>query len=225
MNNLQKELIVLRETITDMLKLVLSQVEKASDAFMNFDKELAEEVIHTEKKVNALELTIDKLCENTFALFNPVASDLRFTISALKMNSDIERIGDYADGIADYVVDLKKPIDPEAMEQARIKEMFDIAYHMLDMVIIAFETENTKLARKVFIKDKELNAINRASSALIEDLVDNGTNVRPLLYLFSTIKKMERMGDHIKNIGEDWIFYLEGEVLKHRSKKDKSKKG
>jgi len=223
MNNLEKELIVIKETVADMLNLVLSQVEKASEAFMNLDKELAEEIIHTEKKVNALELTIDKLCENTFALFNPVASDLRLTISTLKMNSDIERIGDYADGIAKYVVDLKKPIDPQALEQTRIKEMFDIAYHMLDMVIVAFETDNTKLARKVFLKDKELNKINRASSALIEELVDQGTNVRPLLYLFSTIKKVERMGDHIKNIGEDWIFYLEGEVLKHKKKNKKKK--
>jgi len=222
MNNLEKELLILKDSVLEMLKLVLMQIEKAGKAFMEFDKELAEEIIHNEKKVNALELSIDKICETTFALFNPVASDLRFTISVLKMNSDIERIGDYADGIADYVVDLKKPISPEALEQFRLKEMFDIAYHMLDMVIISFETDNTKLARTVFMQDKKLNEINRASSQLIADLVGEGSKVRELLYAFSTIKKMERMGDHIKNIAEDWIFYLEGEILKHKRKNRKA---
>jgi len=224
MTNLEQELKEVKDSVLEMLKLVLNQMEKAGDAFIQFDDGLAEEVIHSEKRVNAMELTIDKHCENVFALFNPVASDLRFVISMLKMNSDIERIGDYADGIADYVIDLEEPIDSNYLEKSRISEMFDIAYNMLDMVIISIESDNTELPRQVFKKDRELNKINRASSDLIEKMVkEDHKNTSSALYLFSSIKKVERIGDHIKNIAEDWIFYLDGEVLKHRKKLPKKK--
>lgn len=224
MTNLEQELKEIKDSVLEMLKLVLNQLEKAGDAFTNFDEGLAEEVIHSEKRVNAMELTIDKHCENVFALFNPVASDLRFVISMLKMNSDIERIGDYADGIADYVIDLEEAIDAKYLEKSSISEMFDIAYNMLDMVIVSIESDNAELPRQVFKKDRELNKINRASSDLIEKMVKaDATNTSSALYLFSTIKKVERMGDHIKNIAEDWIFYLDGEVLKHRKKLPKKK--
>jgi len=220
MTNLEQELKEIKDTVLEMLKLVLNQLEKTGDAFLEFDEGLAEEVIHSEKRVNALELTIDKHCENIFALFNPVASDLRFVISMLKMNSDIERIGDYADGISDYVINLEEPIDPVYLEKSRIVDMFDIAYNMLDMVIVSIESENTELPRQVFKKDRELNKINRASSNLIEKMVkEDHKNTSSALYLFSTIKKVERVGDHIKNIAEDWIFYLDGEILKHKKKK------
>lgn len=224
MTNLQQELKEIKDTVLTMLKLVLNQLEKAGESFTNFDEALAEEVIHSEKRVNAMELTIDKHCENVFALFNPVASDLRFVISMLKMNSDIERIGDYADGIANYVIDLKEPIDKNALEKSRVTDMFDIAYHMLDMVIVSIESDNAELPRQVFKKDRELNKINKVSSDLIEKMVtEDAKNTAAALYLFSTIKKMERIGDHIKNIAEDWIFYMDGIVLKHKKKQHKYK--
>lgn len=224
MTNLEQELKEIKDSVLSMLKLVLNQLEKAGDAFVSFDEGLADEIIHSEKRVNAMELTIDKHCENIFALFNPVASDLRFVISMLKMNSDVERIGDYADGIADYVIDLEEPIDAKYIEKSSISEMFDIAYNMLDMVIVSIESENAELPRQVFKKDRELNKINRDSSKLIEKMVKaDSTNTSSALYLFSTIKKVERIGDHIKNIAEDWIFYLDGEVLKHRKKLPKNK--
>ncbi len=224
MTNLQQELQEVKDSVLTMLKLVLHQLEKSGDAFINYDEALAEEVIASEKRVNAMELTIDKHCENIFALFNPVASDLRFVISFLKMNSDIERIGDYADGIADYVIDLKRQIDKSAIEKARLPEMFDIAYNMLDMVIVSIESDNAELPRQVFKKDRELNKINHAAADLVEKLVaENPATTQESLYLFSTIKKVERIGDHIKNIAEDWIFYLDGEVLKHKKSVKKRK--
>ncbi|MEZ5046293.1 MAG: phosphate signaling complex protein PhoU [Chitinophagaceae bacterium] len=216
MTNLEKELQNLKNAVAQMLNLVRKQLEKSSTAFLTMDHALAEEIIHTEKRVNAMELTIDKMCENIFALFNPVASDLRFTISMLKMNSDIERIGDYADGIADYVVANHKEFNKDMIEKTRISDMFSIAYHMLDLFIVSFENNNAVLPRTIFTSDRELNEINKASSSIIENLVfSDSKSVQEALYLFSTIKKVERIGDHIKNIAEDWIFYLDGEVLKH----------
>lgn len=217
MSNLEKELKSLKDSVAEMLKLVLKQLEKSSQAFLNMDQALAEEIIHSEKRVNAMELSIDKQCENIFALFNPVASDLRFAISMLKMNSDIERIGDYADGIADYVVEYNKSIDSKFLEDARIAEMFSVAYHMLDSFIIAFEMNNAEMPRQIFLKDRELNEINHNAANIIDRIVHTDIDkTKEALYLFSTIKKLERVGDHIKNIAEDWIFYLDGEVLKHQ---------
>jgi len=223
MTNLEQELKEIKDSVIVMLKLVLNQLEKCSEAFLKYDVALAEEVVHSEKRVNAMELTIDRQCENIFALFNPVASDLRYVISFLKMNSDIERIGDYAESIASYVLDLKDPIEYAYLDKSRIAEMYDIAYNMLDMVIVSIESENNELPRQVFKKDRELNKINKNSSDLIEKMVkEDPTNIGSALYLFSTIKKVERIGDHIKNIAEDWIFYLDGEILKH--KKDTKRK-
>lgn len=217
MSNLEKELKSLKDSVAEMLKLVLKQLEKSGHAFLNMDQAMAEEIIHSEKRVNAMELNIDKQCENIFALFNPVASDLRFVISMLKMNSDIERIGDYADGIADYVVEYNKSIDSSFLEEARVSEMFSVAFNMLDSFIIAFEMNNAEMPRQIFLKDRDLNEINHNAAAIIDKIAHNDINkIQEALYLFSTIKKLERVGDHIKNIAEDWIFYLDGEVLKHQ---------
>lgn len=202
-----------------MLNLAVDQVQKSKTAFVNYDVELAEEIRHNEKRMNAMELSIDRDCENTFALFQPVATDLRFLISMLKINSDIERIGDYAEGLANYVIELPKPIGKDVLEATRIEEMFDITIAMMQNIGKAFEEGNSNLARKVYKKDADLNKINRDSSKTIQQFIKKDLDdIRPLLYLFSGIRKLERIGDHVKNIAEDTIFYIEAEVLKHKSK-------
>jgi phosphate transport system protein len=100
MTHLQEELNFLRESLSEMAKLVGSQIEKSYSALKDKDVDLANEVIVNEKRVNASELKIDKDCEHIFALLNPVAHDMRFVFATLKINADLERIGDYAEGIA-----------------------------------------------------------------------------------------------------------------------------
>lgn len=220
MTHLEAELEQLKEAILEMMVLAKVQLEKSKWAFLAKDTELAEEIIHNEKRMNALELSVDRDCENILALFQPVATNLRFVISMLKINSDLERIGDYADGVADYVVDLDKPIPKKALEATRIREMFDIAISMITDIQTAYEDGDTSLARKVYKKDAELNSINSNASLVISDLTkENPDNIRSLLFLFSTIRKIERVGDHIKNIAEDIIFHLEAKVLKHKKSK------
>jgi phosphate transport system protein len=216
MTHLETELEQLKKIILEMMTLVKNQLEKSKYTFLNNDTELAEEIIHNEKRVDAMELSIDRKCENIFALFQPVATNLRFVIAMLKINSDLERIGDYADGIAKYVVDLNEPIAKKALETTHIPEMFDIAISMITSIYTVFEQGDTSLSRKVYKKDMELNNINHNASKIITELIKEKTeNIRPLLFLLSTIRKIERVGDHIKNIAEDVIFHLETEVLKH----------
>jgi len=218
--NIEEEVQQLKEAIMDMAELTISQVKKAKEAYLANDSELAQEIIHNEKRVNAMELSIDRDCENIFALLNPVASDLRFVISALKINSDLERIGDYADGIADYVIDLTEKLDPSLVKETKIEKMFNIAISMLEDIAIALKEDNVKLARKVYQKDSELNKINiNASKTITKYINDNPKTVRQSLFMFSIIRKIERTGDHIKNIAEDLIFYVEAKVLRHKKMK------
>lgn len=220
MEHLEAELNQLREAILQMMELAKSQLEKSKSAFLERDQDLAQEIVHNEKRVNAMELSIDRDCENILALFQPVASDLRFVISMLKVNSDIERIADYADGIADYVLEMQKSINKEALEATHTPEMFDITISMLGSIIKSLAEEDTSLARRVYRKDAELNKINSSASLIIKEFIQKDPdNIRPLLFLFSVIRKLERVGDHIKNIAEENIFFIEAEILKH--KKDK----
>ncbi len=89
-----------------MLELCKKQLENAQEAFFNHDSDLAEEVLHTENRVNALDLKIDRDCERFIALHNPVASDLRFVLALRKINFDLERVGDHAYGISNYIMTM-----------------------------------------------------------------------------------------------------------------------
>lgn len=219
MTHLDAELQQLRESIMEAMLLAKSQLEKSKTAFLKKDEELAEDIIFHEKKMNALELSIDRDCENIFALFNPVATDLRFVVSMLKINSDLERIADYADGFAGYVLEMENPVNNAVIEATQSIQMFDIAIDMINDVYIAFERKNSSLARKVFFKDAKLNKINANSSKVISGFVkEDPDSFRTLLFLYSTIRSLERVGDHVKNIAENLVFYQDAEILKHVKK-------
>lgn len=223
MSHLDVELKKLKDEKIEMFDLVIAQFRKAQSALIMFDRDLAREVSFNEKRVNALELKIDKDCENIFALFNPVAIDLRFVLAVLKINSNLERIGDIADGIARYVADTKEPFNEELLKVTRLNEMFNIAIAMLDDVQRSFDGEDTKLARSVFQKDDMLDEINAKANDVIEQYVkQHPDQIAPALHIISTIRKLERTGDQTKNIAEEIIFYLEAKVLKHLSPKAKS---
>ncbi len=202
-----------------MWSLVTSQMIKARTALFNFDKDLAREVILKEKRVNGSELKIDRDCENIFALYTPVAIDLRFLLAVLKINSNLERIGDIAEGLAKYVLDAGSPFSEEILKATQIVEMYNESLAMLEDTQIAFEKEDTVLARGVFKKDEFLDAINISANELIEGYLEEyPKDLDHALYMLSIIRKLERVGDQSKNIAEEIIFYLEAKVLKHSNK-------
>lgn len=217
MTHLEIELGQLKTEVINMWDLVRSQLANARIAMFNFDKDLAREVMAKERRVNAEELKIDRDCENIFALFTPVAVDLRYVLAVLKINSNLERIGDIAEGTAKYVVNIKEPFDKELLAATHIAKMFDEAINVLEDSLSAFEKEDTVLARGIFKKDEFLNEVNQSANELIEAyLTTNPQNIDQALYIHSTIRKLERIGDHSKNISEEIIFYLEAKVLKHK---------
>ena len=225
MSHIDNELDYLREMSIEMLELVKSQLEKSKTALIDFNIDLAEEIVRTELRVNALELNIDKECENIIALHQPVATDLRFILATLKSVSDIERIGDHADGIAKSIIDRKDPYKLELLKAIRIESMFDFTIEMFDDIITSLTNKDTEIARKVFKKDKELNEHFRSSKKIIgEELTRVPDSGITLLALFSVIAKLERTGDLLTNVGEEIIFYIDAEILKHKKKNKKIRK-
>jgi phosphate transport system protein len=219
MAQIETELQLLKGEVINMWALVNSQLNKARLAFINFDKDLAREVVLKERRVNGYELKIDRDCENIFALYCPVAIDLRFLLAVLKINSNLERIGDTADGIAKYVIDVEAPFSLPLLDATRILPMYEESVRMLEDTQEAFEKEDTILARGVFKKDEFLDDINRQSHKVLERHVrEHLEDTAQALWILSTIRKLERVGDQAKNIAEEIIFYLEAKVLKHRNK-------
>jgi len=219
MTQLEIELQYLKTEIINMWNLVHSQLVKSLSAMINFDKDLAREVVASEKRVNGLELKIDRDCENIFALLTPVAVDLRFVLAVLKINSNLERIGDIAEGTAKYIIDAHHSFREELLDATRTIQMYDESIQILEDTLKAFETEDTVLARGVFTKDESLDNINKkATNATLEYLKKYPEDADQALYNFSVVRKLERVGDQSKNIAEEIIFFLEAKVLKHRFK-------
>jgi phosphate transport system protein len=217
MAHLDDELILLKKETLAMWDLVQLQLKKALEALVKLDQDLAREVILNEKRVNAYELKIDRDCENIFALFTPVAVDLRYVLAVFTINYNLERIGDLADGIARFVVETETPFDNDLLDVTQLLLMYEEGIEMLGILRTAFEMEDSKLARSIFKQDEILDEINlRANATIAQYIRSNIDNTEQGLYALSIIRKLERVGDQSKNIAEEIIFYIEAKVLKHK---------
>lgn len=220
MINIEEQRAILSKNGEEMLNLVHNQVQLAYEAFTSFDTDLAEEVILKENRVNALDVRIEKDTDHFIALYSPVATDLRFALALLKINYNLERIGDQAFDIANHTVDLNQKLVPELVERMQFNLMFETLESMFKDVETAFITENLKLARKVFKKDKIINEINaNAFDIVAEDAVKNPELIRQYLMALVVMKKFEKIGDLLKNISESIIYFIDAEILKHKKKK------
>ncbi len=220
MINIEEQRIILSKNGEEMLSLVHNQVQLAYEAFTSFDTDLAEEIILKENRVNALDVRIEKDTDHFIALYSPVATDLRFALALLKINYNLERIGDQAFDIANHTIDLNQKLVPELVERLQFNLMFETLESMFKDVENAFINENLKVARKVFKKDKIINSINaNAFEIVAEDAVKNPELIRQYLMALMVMKKFEKIGDLLKNISESIIYFIDAEILKHKKKK------
>ena len=220
MTPIENEIINVKKEIINMWILVQSQLNKTREAMVKFDKDLAREVLVKEKRVNSFELKIDRDVENVFALYCPVAVDLRFMLAALKINTNLERIGDIAASVAEYVINSPVNFDSAALESTSLLKMYDEAVNILTDTRTAFENEDTALARSIFKRDDVLDDINDSAPVNVADVIKKDiTSINEALYILSIIRKLERVGDQSKNIAEEIIFYVEAKILKHSSSK------
>lgn len=218
---IESKLVRLRKEVDEMWNLVRTQIEKSGNAVQSLNKEDARTVVVRERHVNAFELKIDSDVEDIIALYNPVAIDLRLVLAMLKINSNLERIGDFAEGIARFVIHCPGPLDGTLMEKLQLNTMFTTVLEMLDTAKRALDEENPDLAASVFAKDNLLDDINATVAPVLADYLGEHPDDRlTCLNLVSVFRKLERTGDHITNMAEEIIFFVNAKVLKHQGNTD-----
>lgn len=220
MKYIEQELLHLKNKVVDMWDLTFSQVEKAGEALLMGDLVIAKEVTMRERIVNAVDLKIDSECENIIALYAPVAIDLRFVLAMMRISNDLERIADFCEAIALYVL-KNEPGKPQKdlMEIIHLKEMIDVVKQMLESGRKALEEESSFEAIRVFDMDQQVDDYNLQSVDLLaEYLKTHPDSGKDCLLLYGVVRRLERLGDHCTNLAEELIFYLDAKVLKHKDK-------
>jgi phosphate transport system protein len=210
----EDELETLRSLLIRMGSLVDEQVEAAIRALEDSNHELAKFVVEREARVNELDLTIDGQCQRIFALTQPVAVDLRLMLAAMRMNGDLERIGDIAVNIAERV----EPLEGQSalLERVGAFEMIGTARKMLTDVLNAFIHNDGAQARTVFESEDRVDALTRETFYnLIAAMKSDPLLIEPGAHLMALLRHIERLADHSTNIAENVIFVAEAKLMKH----------
>jgi phosphate transport system protein len=224
MNHLENELNTLKSSLLEMWSIVISQHEKTKMAIETNDADLANEVHANEKLLDSFELKHDMDCENLIALYAPVAIDLRFVLAVLKINYNLERIGDYANYIANTIRKSEMPFDSKLLQDAHVNDMFEIAHVMLVEAYESFEKDNVKAIHNIFELDSKIDKLKKESFQVLSDHIrQRPEDARQALELNSIIRKLERVGDHNRNIAEEIVFYLDARIIKHKKLQKKAK--
>ncbi len=216
----ENELYKLKTSLFEMWVLVEKQLQKAELAWTNYDKDLAHEVISRERKVNALELKIDAECEVFIATHTPVAVDLRMLLSILKINNNLERIGDFAESIARFVIKHQtQPVAQELASALQLEVMKNTISEMMHLAKKGWKEENCSCVGKVFSMDDIVDEINKKSVEIIASHITKyPETVSEMMHLNTLIRRYERIGDRLNNIAEDICFFVDAKELRHQDK-------
>jgi len=209
-----EELKDLKEKLLHMASLAEESIVKAVKSLVDREKELAEDVIQSDAAINFLEIEVDEICLKLLATRQPIANDLRFITSALKINSDLERIGDLSVNIAERTLELiKQPILKPLLD---IPRMAQYAQKMVKDSLDAFVNREPNLARDVCRRDDEVDMLNdQIFRELLTYMIENPKTITRSVDLILVARHLERIADHATNIGEDVVFMVEGKTIKH----------
>lgn len=211
---LRKETDELRKRLLHLSALVEVDVAMSVRAVENRDAEVARSVIENDREVDRLEVQFEEECLKVLALYQPVAGDLRYIIAMLKINNDLERIGDQAVNLAMCAMDLAKKQPVELPFD--FPEMADKAKQMLKDALDAFVRLDFELARKVMESDDAVDEINRTMYRRVEIEIRNDPEQVTTLILYMTVSRnLERIADLATNISEDVVYLIEGEIVRH----------
>jgi len=209
------ELKGLHQDILRMAVLAQEAIHKSVEALKNRDKSSAEEVIKTDDKIDGLELLIDEKCIDLIARHQPMAGDLRFITTGMKVNAELERIADLAVDIAQRVLELvDKPLLKPLID---IPKLSVVAQNMVRDAIDAFVKKDIGLAKKVVLSDSQADKLrNLVQDELINDyMVKDPKTASRAVSLLLIARHLERICDHTTNIAEDVIYMVEGKVVRH----------
>lgn len=219
MTHLEEEILLTKRETLKMFQLVIEQVENSYKALFTKDVALAMNIKDKEEQINRMELEIEKQIENVFALFNPVAIDLRFLMSVLRIIYNLERIGDSTKAIAKFIIKKKYILDEEIFNKINLNEIYELAFKSVLLAKESFEKEDVKLAYQLIEKNSDMEEWCDEAQIKIADFIrQNPDKTEYGLSILSLLRKIERMQDQSRNIAREIVFYLEAKILKHQGK-------
>jgi phosphate transport system protein len=219
--HMKREIDRLKQMLMSLCEVVERNLRQAVESIRHRDAKLAKAVIETDVEIDHMEVDMEEECLKILALYQPVAIDLRFIITALKINNDLERIGDLAVNLAEHSTFLagrpkpNVPFDFDAMiEKTEL---------MLRKSLDALVKMDSKLAYEVCAADDEIDAMDRQMQLIAQDAVHTyPEQTECLMHLRSASGNLERVADHATNIAEDVIYMIEGRIVRHKVENFKS---
>ena len=214
--HLEVEIRKLKKRILAVGEVVVEAIQKALQALQERRAELAREVIEGDRRIDRAEVEVEEECLKLLALYQPVAEDLRFIAAVMKINNDMERMGDEAVNIAEHALFLAGS-DPVPVPQ-RLKDMTEASMRMVRESLAAFVHEDTAAARRICAEDDEVDQYNReVINAVWKTMQTDPGTVERATHLFSVSRHLERIADHATNIAEDIVYMVEGKIIRHRA--------
>jgi phosphate transport system protein len=205
----KKRLLKLSAYVEETLRLSIK-------AYNNSDLELAEKVIKDDEIIDQQELDVEEECLKILALHQPVATDLRFIVAVLKINSDLERIGDHAASMANRTIKIANAPKQNA-NRISIEEISELTISMLKKSIDALVSHDTELAYTVFEIEKVVNKLNKkVFTDFVEKAQKDVASVEATAYEMFVARYLERIADHAVNIAEDVIYMIKGDIVRHQ---------
>jgi phosphate transport system protein len=209
-----EELDHLKQTLLAMGALVEDQIRRVMRALIDRDDALAKHVIERDREVNAYDLEIDEKCVELLALHQPAAGDLRFITTAMKIVTDLERIGDQAVNIAQRTLELN--LEPQLKPYIDLPRMADQAQRMVKESLDAFVARDTQLARRVCAEDEPVDALNhQIFRELLTFMMEDAKTIPRAIRLILIARFLERVADHATNIAEMVIYMVESKMVRH----------
>ena len=209
-----EELEALKQTLLAMGGLVEDQIRRVMRALTERDDALAQEVIDRDRQVNAYDVEVDETCVNLLALHQPAAGDLRFITTAMKIVTDLERIGDQAVNIAQRALELNN--EPQLKPYIDLPRMAEKAQAMVKESLDAFVARDTALARRVRAEDEAVDALNhQIFRELLTFTMADPTTIPRAIRLILIARFLERVADHATNIAEMVIYLVESRMVRH----------
>jgi len=219
---LDEELRILKDKILYMGNLAEMMIDLSIKILLERNRGLIEQIYQHEGEINKLNIEIDNQCLKILALWQPEASDLRFILAIIKINSELERLGDQAINIAQNSLELLKHNMTELIEKFQFREVTELARKMVKDSIDSFINRDIKLAREVLIKDSELdNFKKQIFQRVISITTETPSSINQGLDLILIARNLEKIGDHATNICEDIIFMVEGKDVRHHADEKK----
>ena len=209
-----EELEALKQTLLAMGGLVEDQIRRVMRALLERDDVIAQEVIDRDRQVNTYDIEVDEQCVNLLALHQPAAGDLRFITTAMKIVTDLERIGDQAVNIAQRALELNR--EPQLKPYIDLPRMAERAQRMVKESLDAFVARDTELARRVCGEDAEVDALKeQIFRELLTFMMEDARTIPRAIRLILISRFLERVADHATNIAEMVIYMVESKMVRH----------